>query len=703
MAITTVPSLTTAMFAAHSPIRELVEHSQQIGSVFRLNDYTEALVITNDAFVRRAHGVPQHAFLLGASADLRAGELTTDIDEDEVVLLRVLGNAPLPEEVELQFLRARASMDLVIEDERERPRTREQLIDPLTEARMQTTGLRCAVLGTFYDADDVDGPKLAFGSDVDNIYAATRLRVYKPYGPSLALVANFMAEAADPDARRRFTIGSVRYASTRRREQIAAEAGHPTHVPVEIDINDFVAHKTAVFGMTRKGKSNTNKVLATMTAQHARERGMRIGQLIFDPAGEYANENHQDKTSLAALGPDHVVRFKLGATEPELTADPGLRMLALNFFDERAIDVVWGVVGHFLRGRHPNTQYVDAFVNVNVVGPENTQTNEDYKQASYARRARLLAYGCFQKAGLQPPRDFGYWAPIKGALRTALIDAENNRGRDLSWLASAPTGRNGTVLLKGTQLRDVAEAICANQNDPEVSGWMDTGGDQRLEHLVDVFASRKGGGYKILLPLLQGYHSPSASVDYAPAIYEELVSGKIVIVDLARGNEGILQFASERILNHLLAQAAERFRNNQPAHLIQIFLEEAHRLFDRDKFLDKAADADPYVRLAREAGKYRIGMIYSTQQVSSVEPDVLDNTANWIVAHINSEKEVGLLKGRYEFDRFADQILRSEDPGFIRLKTQSGRYVIPVQVRMFNDEMVQVARNAAASVERTDR
>ena len=118
------------------------------------------------------------------------------------------------------------------------------------------------------------------------------------------------------------------------------------------------------------------------------------------------------------------------------------------------------------------------------------------------------------------------------------------------------------------------------------------------------------------------------------------------------------------------------------------------------KFADKLADRDPYVRLAREAGKYKIGMIYSTQQVSSVEPDVLDNTANWIVAHLNSEAEVKLLRGRYEFDRFAEQILRAEDVGFVRIKTQSSRYVIPVQVRLFDADD---GRGGPRRVRATDR
>jgi hypothetical protein len=214
--------------------------------------------------------------------------------------------------------------------------------------------------------------------------------------------------------------------------------------------------------------------------------------------------------------------------------------------------------------------------------------------------------------------------------------------------------------------------------------------------VANVLIERKGSGYKILLPLREGYHAPNANEDYAPTVYRDLVDGRIVIVDLARGSEGILQFVSERILNLLLARASERFRSGQPPELIQIFLEEAQRLFNRDKFKDRLAEQDPYVRLAREAGKYKIGMIYSTQQVSSVDPDVLDNTANWIVAHINSQAEVKLLEGRYEFDRFAEQILRAEDVGFVRMKTQSSRFVIPVQVRLFDKEMVEAARSATS-------
>lgn len=691
-------SLTGDLLNSSSPIRRLLNHSDQIGAVYRLADFREALVITNDKFVHDAYGVPLHAFLLGATADL-APPFSSGVpsqDDNEVVLLRVVGTTPLPQETDLQFLRARVGMDLVAEDGRAAPRSRSEMLDTLTEEQMQTAGLKCAILGTFYDVDGPNGPELAFGADIDTVYASARLRVYKPYGSSLMEIVSFMAEQRGDEPRRPFQLGNVRYASTRRREANAARGDKPVDVPVHVDIADLVAHKTAVLGMTRKGKSNTVKVIAAATHQYARENRLPIGQLIFDPAGEYANVNAQDKTALAEIGPEHVVRYRLGATDHELAADNGLRSLAINFYDEESIGVVWGLVSQFAI-RANSGQFVQAFAAVDVEGVPNPQTRDEWRQVTRARRARMFLYAIFARIKLQAPGGWGMWCPLKASLREELIALGGAKGEDLSFLKTALASRRGDqVKLTAPQLLLVSEALARHfyggEAGDDVNDWMSS---QDTQHMADMLLSRKGGGYKVLLPLREGYHAPGASEDYARTIHSDLVEGKIVIVDLSRGSEGVLQFASERILNELLARASDRFRSGLDPQRIQIFLEEAHRLFDREKFKERLADADPYVRLAREAGKYKLGLVYSTQQVSSVEPDVLDNTANWIIAHLNSESEVRLLRGRYEFDRFADQILRAEDPGFVRIKTQSSRFVVPVQVRMFDSGMVREARQAS--------
>ena len=47
--------------------------------------------------------------------------------------------------------------------------------------------------------------------------------------------------------------------------------------------------------MTRTGKSNTTKILLKAIFElRWRREPLRVGQIVFDPNGEYANENTQD-------------------------------------------------------------------------------------------------------------------------------------------------------------------------------------------------------------------------------------------------------------------------------------------------------------------------------------------------------------------------------------------------------------------------
>jgi hypothetical protein len=146
--------------------------------------------------------------------------------------------------------------------------------------------------------------------------------------------------------------------------------------------------------------------------------------------------------------------------------------------------------------------------------------------------------------------------------------------------------------------------------------------------------------------------------------------------------------------------AARRFAEGKEPHQIQIFIEEAHRLFNRERMKIKE-EVDPYVRLAKEAAKFKIGLIYATQEVSSVDPLILSNTSNWIVTHLNNHIEVKELSKYYDFKDFAELTLKAEDVGFVRLKTRSGRYIIPTQIDLFEDSRVQDARaGGLANIER---
>ncbi|GAA4581144.1 DUF87 domain-containing protein [Micromonospora coerulea] len=701
--------------AEESVLYGLLKHATKIGGVFDLG-YREATVLTNDRWLERAHGLPQHCLVLAYPSGLDdPAKAAQDVlpEDRSVILLRVVREASLPNQADLVHLRAehtdRAITNYYRDSDPPAPTT-----DILTKSMMQQAAFRCRILGTF--VEDENG-NLVFGKDVDAVYAAAGYVVAKPYGASLQTIVDHvelpMGERVDdqhgddapnadlPDTDATMTIGSLRYSSARRREQVGAREGRPTEVDVKVRPKDFVAHKTAVFGMTRAGKSNTMKVLASAVHLYSHKTGTRVGQLIFDPAGEYAYANRQDHTALAQLG-DDVRIYRLGATDQDRAKR--IRPLSLNFFDPSQIDGCWSLISTFLGTSQ--VQYVKSFLNSDPSRSPADADGEGDKRRLEAVRA--MYYSALIKAGLRPAGDWRYRLPVNQHTR-ALLDSVD--GID--------TGPQGTTYLSlnARQLRSACERIARQSNaitrataaarnrnfsptdieavrlwiaDESIGG----SGDPGIDGAVDMVSpTGAAGGWK-LLRAMKHYHAAEATSDFAPAIYGDLARGRLVIVDLSRGGDQVLQTCAERVVSEILARASERFREGKPPRPMQIFLEEAHRLLHRDKFNQASQSSDPYVRLAKEAAKYKIGMIYATQEVSSVDEMILSNTANWVCAYMNNASEAQKLSKYYDFVDFAEQILTADNRGFVRLRTDSSPYTLPVQIAKFDLDMVNDIRRA---------
>lgn len=673
-------SLGQRIVARELVIQRLLSQATLVGGIYTMG-YDECMVLTNDLWKKQAGGVPQHCFLL---ATAMLPNSAPDIEDEEIILLRVIGPAALPAEAELVQVREQAMRELVVTRGAEDASSSPAILDVLTRNEIQFSGIRAKILGTFYDADVNGSPLLSFGSDIETFYSSSRYKVYKPFGDSLALIASYpevteqeeAARQAGGSFPRRVRIGTIRYSSSNRRRRLSAGTAQNIAVPVNLNVQDFIALKTAVFGMTRLGKSNTMKTIATAVCQYAAETGQRIGQLLFDPAGEYANINVQDQTALAQIGSEFVTIFRYGADGTQ----PDIRPLTSNFYSDDTIEVTWRIITLYLSQRPAN--YVQSFLAADVIGPANEA--DDRSAFNRARRRRAALYATLMKAGFRVPGNFS--ANI--LVNREVLEAVN---RHLGNRQNQPfqTNQRGSLRLTAQNLQPFWDSLLAAKDANEnLADWLDTG----LEAILAVYRGSVGSGYRLLEPL-RVYHAPASAADYAEEVLEELKRGKIVIIDLSLGSETILQFCSERIINHIVQDAARRFAAGQEADQIQIFIEEAHRLFNRERMKLKE-EADPYVRLAKEAAKYKIGLIYATQEVSSVDPLILSNTSNWIVTHLNNHSEVKELSKYYDFKDFAELTLRAEDVGFARLKTRSGRYIIPVQIDLFDQSRIATAQEA---------
>jgi len=682
-------SLGQRIVAEELVIKRLLSQAVLVGGIYTMG-YDECMILTNDLWKRQAGGIPQHCFLLATA--MMPGE-APDVEDEEIILLRVVGPATLPAEAELVQVREQAMREMVVTHGPEGAASSPAILDVLTRNEIQFSGIEAKILGTFYDADANGTPLLEFGSDVETFYSASRYKVYKPYGDSLSLIASYPESTEQEEIMRqengyrplRVRIGEIRYSSTKRRRTETAGGEGDVSVPVNVNIDDFISMKTAVFGMTRLGKSNTMKTIATAVFQHAVETNQDIGQLLFDPAGEYANVTVQDQTALAEIGDQYVTIFRLGATGDEA----GVRALSTNFFSDSTIEVTWSIIQSGLSAWR-SSGYVDSFLSADVIGPEDETTDRSaYKRA---QRRRCALYATMLKANFEVPAGFS----PRFVVNKDVLALINQHITDTDAPPFAATG-GGKLTVNAQNIRLFWDSLLAAKDSSSDNQHLDKWIDSELDAILTVYRGSTGRGFHLLDPL-RVFHSPTRDQDYASEVLQELISGKIVIVDLSLGSETVLQFCSERIVNHILTEASTRFAAGEEPHNIQIFIEEAHRLFNRDK-MKAPSEADPYVRLAKEAAKFKIGLIYATQEVSSVDPLILSNTSNWIVTHLNNLSEVKELSKYYDFQDFADLTLKAEDVGFARLKTRSGRYIIPVQIDLFDHSKIEDTRLAVSRID----
>ena len=195
-------------------------------------------------------------------------------------------------------------------------------------------------------------------------------------------------------------------------------------------------------------------------------------------------------------------------------------------------------------------------------------------------------------------------------------------------------------------------------------------------------ADASEAGFRKLISL-RDLHTATLQASYEQEVVALLRDGKIVIIDLSQGDPSIQRTYSDRLCATIFHEAMDRFINNTPANYVQMYFEEAHNLFP------KKTDSDLtliYNRLAKEGAKLCLGLAYATQEVISISANVLKNTQNWFVSHLNNQDELREIAKYYDFEDFVDSLRRTTDKGFIRMKTYSNAFIVPVQIDRFTTE-----------------
>ena len=638
-----------------------------IGRPFSL-DYDKAKILVPDDYKLNVNGISQGTFLLAFYENER--------EVNEALLLRALKPTPLPTENNIV-----SSMIEYYKDDLQTAGENSNL-DDFTRYEFSFSGLECSILGTFYKNKDSD--ELIFGADVENFYSPHNYVVYKPFGDVLELIVNLREGGNSQERKNDVPIGTVRYSSTKRFHNL-----QEIPVPVYINPKDFLGKRTALFGMTRTGKSNTVKKIieSTMSINKSIETDYKpkaeelednlnafkktgvpkypVGQIIFDINGEYANANLQDDgTAIFELFKENVIRY---STEEK----KGFEVLKINFF--RDISGGFELVKHFLEDSRED--YVKNFKAVDLSVPED---GSDYSEKTRYER-RMAAYLCIlKKARFKVPKGFETVKFQGNAELNKLVQEDGNIDPSKGITLEEAYNWFTTVWKNGKEFFE-------KYNKKHGHEWADESLKALLVMLTRRFETRNDphlSGYRKLAGL-EEYHTTENKEPFEEKILSSLRNGKIIIIDLSQGSPEIQSLYSERLCETIFHDSMKRFTKNIPNNFIQFYFEEAHNLFPHkdDKNLSQI-----YNRIAKEGAKLNLGLIYATQEVSSISSNILKNTQNWFISHLNNDDELKELKKYYDFKDFIKSLVRfsqNSDKGFVRMKTYSNPFVVPVQIDSF--------------------
>lgn len=693
------------MSQANNPLLKLI--SEEAGAKFVgftiHATYGEMIVMTNDHWREQSGGLPVNSYLLATSLDDKAYASAPEIDK-RVVLLRILGR--------MQISTDRDTLRAVMEHFQNNPDTRRPTLEdmePLSRSLLQWSGIQCKALGTFYLND---GGRMRFGADVEDFFAARHMRVLKPGAAGLTEVVNFVdpirREKAEQDARamgmkrapRAFQIGTVRFTSTTQLGMRDAMGS----ISVSVFPGDFLGRRTAVFGMTRTGKSNTTKTMVSAVALSAFETDLAIGQLIFDINGEYSNANEQDQgSSIYDVFSDNTVRFRGLAT-------PGFRDFRINFYESP--ELALSFIGPNLTQGRGLSEDLQTFCSLDFAEP----ANADESVRTRLARKRSIYHAILFNAGYPARPDFQISVPAGGEALKALYQNVLEIGEE--HLAQRSADQPASVAAYFRLISSGRGVYTAHPQDA-VEFWKavrrvewalkDQGGiggngrskflDEIEMALLSVLLGRSSkndtpirAAGSIRNAALQ-FHSAQGSADVGRDVYELLAQGRIVIMDLSVGPPSVRERMAEQIAHEIFDRSSAAFARGETPPRIVIYVEEAHNL------IGKSADLDTtWPRVAKEGAKFGISLVYSTQEPSSIHPNILANTENLFVTHLNNDNEIRALASYYDFADFADGLKRCQDVGFARVKTLSSNFITPTQILQFQPSRL---KEAYAEVKKT--
>ena len=552
--------------AAVKHLTSLVDPERYVGDLISL-EYGSANILIHDYRKSVVDGIPHGCLLLATRITPEEPEINDPTYERmALILLRVTGGVPLRSDIDVEKARLEA-----VKRAHDTGQNYDESAhtDQFTLDMLRYAGAKCRVLGTFtmYQEDPPQGEwRIHFGGDLDNFYAGQGMKIYKPHGDALRRIVNYrdshQAKVTPTH------IGRVRYSAAVKRDT-------PESVPVEITADDMIAQRTALFGMTRSGKSNTTKTIAAAIFKlRENSGGQRVGQLIFDPNGEYANDNPQDQGCLRNI--QYEVVGAKGEVQTygsyEHPNDPDRNITKFNFYGDREPGTFQTNIEGARTSLEPLRQgkqiindalaeetggYISAFTAADVFGGDDTPTEGEYTRL----RRRLFFYrAILVEAGFDHP---AWPADARGLFNKDLRSRMRGEPTLAQYIVHLETGTMSWDLA-GNFSRDFAAWVKKDvfktydtsyaQKKDDGRKWSDT----HLLGLLRMYDNTRGLS---VMQRTRDWHHLESNDDYAESIVRQVREGNLVIVDQLLGDPKMNRQAAERISRRLFEAQQRSFIN----------------------------------------------------------------------------------------------------------------------------------------------